>query len=179
MQSIDALASSVEAANIRALIATNEQLAYKLAQAQTALAASKALALRNAQQAQADLAIGKKACTLIQDQLDKWAQIGHDASVSYVQASGVATGLSYYIKYPINSFTQESALLGCPAKGGKVCDSVQAVILVLTRSQKSITIAVSSGGSSDLALRQRAAAVASVVQSVEQSIQALQDALMC
>ena len=91
----------------------------------------------------------------------------------------MAIGLSYYIKYPITSFTQESALLGCPAKGGKVCDSVQAVILVLTRSQKSITGAVSSGITGDQVLRQRAAAVAAVVQSVEQSIQALQDALMC
>ena len=179
MQSIDNLTSSVEAANIRALIATNEQLAYKLAQAQTALAASKALALRNAQQAQADLVIGKKACTLIQDQLDKWAQIGKDASVSYVQASGVATGLSYYIKYPITSFTQESSLLGCPAKGGKVCDCVQTVILVLTRSQQSITGVVGSGSGTDQALRQRATVVASVVQNVEHSIYALQDALMC
>ena len=60
-----------------------------------------------------------------------------------------------------------------------MCDCVSAVILALTRSQQSIISVLSSGGSTDQALRQRAAAVASVVQSVEQSIAALQDALMC
>lgn len=202
-QAFNALQSNKQTSENEALIATNQELAIKLAQAQQALADSKALALKNAQQAlalknaqqaQSDIATAKKACSLVQGQLDAWHGLGLSAATSPDKGSSLAGGSVNLINVSVPLFTKEEATLGCPGKATDVCSKFAAVVDEFNSSKQYIIGVVKrvdgiqdpglGVGSKPQAIaewaqRAKASAVQSAAGNIEDSLENLKGTLMC